>query len=235
MMTRYPWFARQEWHHILFCHWPVAHHLLQPLIPSPFSIDTFKGQAWLTIVLFKATSSRFRAMPKKMSFPPFMQLNVRTYVHLRHKPGVYFFSLDVNNFLAVFGARLFSLPFMQAKMSMQQDGSGISASSYRIHKEMPFLDVRATYVPKKKLQTNVHALAQWLTERYRFYFIHRGCLIKGSLSHTSWELYDVKTHLNIKGRIGPINFATLKSPLVFYADNKEAFLHPFEKLGIIDL
>src|SRR5699024_6932694 len=147
MMTRYPWFACQEWHHILFCHWPVAHHLLQPLIPSPFSIDTFKGQAWLTIVLFKATSSRFSAMPKTMSFSSFITFKLRTSIHLLHNSGVYLFSLSVINFLAVLGTRLFSLPSILAKISMQQVGSGISASSYRIHKEMPFLAVRATYVP----------------------------------------------------------------------------------------
>ena len=49
------------------------------------------------------------------------EINVRTYVHLDGIPGIWFFSLDANNPVAVWGAKLaFHLPYFNARMSLEQ-------------------------------------------------------------------------------------------------------------------
>ena len=62
------------------------------------------------------------AMPWMSAFP---ELNIRTYVSLQGKPGVWFFSLDATNPVAVRVARLaFHLPYMDANITIRQDESG---------------------------------------------------------------------------------------------------------------
>ena len=46
----------------------------------------------------------------------FPELNVRTYVTYQGKPGVYFFSLDASNLLAVWAARaVYHLPYFHSR------------------------------------------------------------------------------------------------------------------------
>ena len=55
------------------------------------------------------------ALPWLSAFP---ELNVRTYVEMQGKPGVWFFSLDATNPLAVWTARrMFHLPYHRADIS----------------------------------------------------------------------------------------------------------------------
>ena len=66
----------------------------------------------------------------------FPELNVRTYVRVGDKPGVFFFSLDAGNPVAVFLARtLFYLPYFRARMDMatRPGGHTVHYQSVRTH------------------------------------------------------------------------------------------------------
>src|SRR5699024_11745815 len=80
MQQGFPWIAQQNWEDILFIHTPVPASVLQEYVPAPFTIDTYNGQGWLTLVLFRATNSRFRYFPSFLSYPKLNQMNLRTYV-----------------------------------------------------------------------------------------------------------------------------------------------------------
>ena len=91
----------QTWHDLLFAHWRVSAAALRPLVPEGLAIDEFDGSAWLAVVPFRMSGVRLRwtlALPWLSVFP---ELNVRTYVTYKGKPGVWFFSLDAGNPLAV--------------------------------------------------------------------------------------------------------------------------------------
>src|SRR6266704_6531932 len=106
-----PWVMAQRWHDLLFAHWPVPAGELQHLIPTPLTIDTFDGQAWLAVVPFRMSGVRLRGTPAVPWLSAFPELNVRTYVKCEGRPGVWFFSLDAGNPLAVAIARAwFHLP-----------------------------------------------------------------------------------------------------------------------------
>ena len=87
-------------------------------IPADLAIDTFDGQAWLGIIPFSMTGVRLRWTPPVPGLSAFPELNVRTYVTAQDKPGVWFFSLDAANALAVLAARAaFHLPYFRARMN----------------------------------------------------------------------------------------------------------------------
>lgn len=110
----------QTWHDLLFMHWPVAVDALRPHLPGALPLDTFDGSAWLGIVPFRMSGVRPRFLPSVPWLSAFPELNVRTYVTLDNKPGVWFFSLDAGNPIAVQIARSwFKLPYFNADMHTQ--------------------------------------------------------------------------------------------------------------------
>src|SRR5438045_240507 len=109
------------WHDLLFAHWPVSPDLFRKHIPSRLKIDLFDGEAWIGIVPFRMSDVRLRVAPSPPGFSSFPELNVRTYVTDGEKPGVWFFSLDATNRLAVeIARRWFHLQYFHAKMAITE-------------------------------------------------------------------------------------------------------------------
>ena len=116
----------QNWGKLLFMHWAIDAETLRPLIPAQLTIDTFDGKAWIGIVPFTMWGIRASFLPPIPGTSAFHELNVRTYVHFNGVPGVWFFSLDAVNRLAIWGARTFYyLPYFNARMSLAQKGNAI--------------------------------------------------------------------------------------------------------------
>jgi len=107
-----PWVMTQTWHDLLFAHWPVAATALRKHVPPEFAVDLFDGTAWLGIVPFHMTNLAPRGVPSLPWISEFPELNVRTYVRVNERAGIYFFSLDAGSALAVQAARwLLNLPY----------------------------------------------------------------------------------------------------------------------------
>ena len=105
----------QQWGDLLFMHWPVPVAVLQPYLPPRLQLDTYDGMAWLAVVPFRMWDVHTRFTPPLPGARDFLELNVRTYVHLDGVPGVWFLSLDASNALAVWAARtFFHLPYLRA-------------------------------------------------------------------------------------------------------------------------
>ncbi|MFC3885179.1 DUF2071 domain-containing protein [Bacillus songklensis] len=47
------WVMTQEWKDLLFMHWPLPPDLIKKHIPSELELDTFDGNAWISILPFK--------------------------------------------------------------------------------------------------------------------------------------------------------------------------------------
>lgn len=123
----------QRWSHLLFLHWEVPAELLTETLPAGLHLDTFQDRAFLGIVPFYMEKVRPRFLPPVPRLSWFLELNLRTYVYDdQGRPGVWFYSLDANQALAVELARkLFHLPYQHAEMSSQQDDKGIHYQSRR--------------------------------------------------------------------------------------------------------
>ena len=108
----------QRWEDLLFLHWiydPVA---IQRTLPRGLIVDTFEGKSYIGIVPFFMCDVRPRFCPRVPYVSDFLELNVRTYVYdERGVPGIWFYSLDASQWLAVRAARqFFCLPYFDSEM-----------------------------------------------------------------------------------------------------------------------
>ena len=112
----------QRWRELLFLHWEVDPEMLQERLPKGLHLDLFEGKAYLGIVPFMMERIRPKFLPCLPWLSDFLELNVRTYVHDdQGRPGVWFFSLDCDQPIAVEIARkFFHLPYQHAVMSAKR-------------------------------------------------------------------------------------------------------------------
>lgn len=108
----------QSWRDLLFLHWELDPREIQDSLPPGLFVDTFGGKAYLGIVPFFMRSVRPRFLPAVPGISDFLETNVRTYVYDRcGRPGIWFYSLDANQPLAVrIARRWFGLPYFDAEM-----------------------------------------------------------------------------------------------------------------------
>jgi uncharacterized protein len=181
----------QSWGGLLFMHWPVPARSLRPLIPAPLAIDTFEGVAWVGITPFTTWGLRPALLPAVPLLSASHEINVRTYVHLDGTPGVWFFSLDANNPLAVLGARLaFHLPYFPARMSIERQDRTIHFTSRRTHRHAASAEFEASWTVGDRLaQPEPDSLDFFLIERYCLYTARKGKLYRARIFHRPWPLH----------------------------------------------
>jgi uncharacterized protein len=181
-----PWMMVQVWRDLLFAHWAMPVKAIRALVPEPLAIDTFEGTAWLSITPFHM-SVRVRGLPHLPGMLDVPELNCRTYVKAGGKIGVYFFSLDAANRLAVLGARvLYHLPYFYADMQYTKDSDTISYSSVRQGTTW-----RGNYRPTSEPRiAHVGSPEYFLAERYCLYTLWNGRIYRGEIHHLPWSLQD---------------------------------------------
>ena len=188
-MPRTPWLLTQSWHDLLFAHWRVEASELRRLVPAAFDLDLFDGEAWLGVVPFYMTNVGLRATPVLPWISTFAELNVRTYVRVADRPGVYFFSLDAARWLAVAAARAcLNLPYYVADMTVERRGDALRyESARRTGTPANFL---ATYEPASApFIASAGSIEYFLTERYCLYHQdRRGHSYRLDIHHAPWPL-----------------------------------------------
>nr|WP_275669728.1 DUF2071 domain-containing protein [Planococcus salinus] len=217
----------QEWHDLVFMHWPVDRNEMRKYVPAELEIDIYDGKAWLGLVFFKAKKTRPRFLPPVPGVSSFLELNVRTYVTYKRQSGVYFFSLDADHPLAVKAARLGDfLPYRHAQMAMSTTGKRCTFKSRRTNKgsfpESLELSYRVTSHPVDKTE-----LESWLTERYCLWTKPKGQLLRLDIEHSPWKLQ------YIQGEIENNTMASflsknlhLEKPLTHYSKRKKVRFFP---------
>jgi uncharacterized protein YqjF (DUF2071 family) len=207
---RGPWVMRQTWRNLLFAHWPFPPEGLRALVPQALALDTFGGQAWLGVVPFAMRDVHPRGIPSVPWLSHFLELNVRTYVRMEEKgvvkPGVYFFSLEAANPVAVALARaLILLPYFNAAMTCSETAEGwIEYRSRREHAGAPAADFRGRYRPAGRVYlSDPGTLDHWLTERYALYTVDgAGRPYIGEIHHLPWPLMPAEAELEAGHLVG---------------------------------
>jgi uncharacterized protein YqjF (DUF2071 family) len=185
------WIMAQSWHDLMFAHWRVDAALLRPLVPAALTIDTFENQAWIAVVPFRMSGVRLRGTPALPWLSAFPELNVRTYVVAEGKPGVWFFSLDAQNPIAVAAARAwFHLPYFRARMQCEQRGGWIHYSSERTHRGAKPGVLEAKYrAIGEVFEAQPGTLEHFLMERYSLYAQASDArILRGEIHHRPWQL-----------------------------------------------
>lgn len=184
-----PWVMYQSWRRLLFAHWPLPHDVLRAAVPKELTLETFDGSAWLGMTPFRVTDLHPRGVPAIPVGSDFPELNLRTYVRVGDRPGVFFFSLDAGSRLAVMGARAFyRLPYHAAEMSEEERDGWIHYRSRRSDGAAAVFEARyrPTGTPSPPAPGT---LEHFLTERYALYTVLReGQVLRAEIHHRPWPL-----------------------------------------------
>lgn len=181
------------WHDLCFLHWPVRAESVRARLPAPIApfLDIFDGWAWIAVVPFHMSGVRGWGLPGLPGLSAFPELNVRTYVTMDGRPGVWFFSLDATSRIAVRVARaMFSLPYMDARITCRDEHGQIVYHSLRTHRGEPPAEFAASYAPTGQVfAAQPGSIEHFLTERYALYSLtRRGVVLRGDIDHPPWPL-----------------------------------------------
>lgn len=228
-----PWIMTQSWHDLLFAHWPLPPGALRDKVPEAYPIDTFDGHAWIGVIPFHMTNVAPRGIPALPWVSAFPELNVRTYVTVDGKPGVFFLSLDAGNPLAVRAARaLFSLPYYSAVMDVGSKDGWIHYDSRR--SEEPAAAFAGRYRPSGPARKPVRGtLEHFLTERYCLYTIDSEQRpYRLEIHHPPWPLQPAELDLSVNTMAQAAGVQLPDSgPLLHFSRRQDMVAWPLERLA----
>lgn len=183
--------GRQRWNHLLFGHWKIDAAEIQATLPAGLFVDTFEGDAYLGVVPFFMQRVRPAWLPPLPGISWFLELNVRTYVFdTGGRPGVWFYSLDCNQPVAVcLARRFFHLPYFHAKMSSVIRDGTIFYRSQRRSAGTPVCEYAWRSGPDAS-PSQPDSLAFFLAERYLLFAADpAGRLFEGRVHHAPYRVF----------------------------------------------
>jgi uncharacterized protein YqjF (DUF2071 family) len=230
--VRQPPVMYQRWKHLLFLHWSLPPQVIQSTLPQGLQVDTFDGKAWIGIVPFYMQGVRpawFVAVPGVSNF---LELNLRTYVRdSSGRPGIWFYSLDANQVLAVCLARAaFALPYKYAAMSATVSNGEIDYRSRRFgFKNALHYRYRST---EKIGEARFGSLEFFLIERYRLFACRENKLFTGQVHHSPYQLCEVAVTVADPGLFAMDGFQTPAGPPAhaIYSGRVDVSIYPIDSV-----
>jgi hypothetical protein len=202
------WLLSQSCDDLLFAHFAVDPATLRRLVPDVLTLDLFDGAAWVTVSPSSISHMRPSGIPALPGFSFFRQVNLRTYVSVGGKPGLFYFSVDTGSLSAVWFARVFF------RMQYWHSGILMSGATIQAHKPQdPTIHFRstrlhgpaairgaatfeATYAPEgEPASARRGSLDEFLIERYCVYSLHRRRLYRTEVHHQPWPLQSAKVEI----------------------------------------
>jgi uncharacterized protein YqjF (DUF2071 family) len=195
-----PWVMSMRWCDLLFAHWAIDPAVVRRVIPAGLELDLFDGFAYVGVVPFRMEGVKPRLVPALPGLHAFPELNLRTYVTSGGKPGVWFFSLDAGQKLAVRAARhFFHLPYFDAEFRIETVEENITYAALRTHRGAPDGKLVANYRPIGPVYESARgSLDSWLTDRYCLYSAdNAGRLYRADIDHQAWPLQPSEAELPV--------------------------------------
>jgi uncharacterized protein YqjF (DUF2071 family) len=180
----------QRWTRLVFLHWRLAPQAVRPRVPPELELDLFDGAAWVTLAAFHVSRMRPSLLPPLPGLSDAEQINVRTYVRRDGVPGLWFFSLDANNQLAVWAARLvYRLPWHRARMEAREIDGGAALRSERAEAGAPPATLDAEWrVGDVMPSPEAGTVDSFLLDRYILYAGAPPHLLRARIHHRRWPL-----------------------------------------------
>jgi uncharacterized protein len=231
------WAVTQRWNDLLFAHWPVPASTLAGLLPEWLQPDTHQGSAWLGAVPFWLDRIRIRGVPPLPGIRNFPDLQLRTYVRDQYTgtPGVYSFSFDASNLLAIAVARtLYHLPYYWAEMRFEQRTEREFAFSSSRHFAKRQVNFNARYrglgATRKTVELSAGSFEYFFSERFYLFSANRaGQPIRAHLHHVPWPLEDAEAEIernDLAAAIG-IDLPEIE-PILHYSRRLAVYVWPTE-------
>jgi uncharacterized protein len=191
----------EKWNDLLFLHWEYDPQAIQHLLPKGLYVDTFDGKAYLGVVPFFMRDVHPHLFPSILRTSDFLELNVRTYVFdNKGTPGVWFYSLDANHYLAVKAARLFfNLPYFYANLTAEFNPTNREIA-YACSRHGTDSNLKSQFRYRSISETSFakpDTLEFFLIERYILFAYSNNKLYSGRVWHSPYPLTDVEvSHLD---------------------------------------
>lgn len=230
-----PWIMTQQWHDLLFAHWQAPADAIRKLLPKALELDTYDGQAWISIVPFTMSGVRLRGTPSHRWLSCFPELNVRSYVQAGGKAGVWFFSLDAANAVAVaIARRWFHLPYFRSQMNSRVTAQDVAYSSRRADRRGGNEQLEVSYSPNgSSFECQPGTLQYFLTERYCLYAQRPdGALLRSEIHHAPWSLQEARATFATNTMTRGFGIDTSAPPLLLhFSQLQKVIVWPPHKLG----
>lgn len=230
-----PWLIGQTWDDLLFAHWPLTVAALRPYVPPMLELDTYDGCPWLGITPFRITAVRARGALPLPGLSTFIELNVRTYVRLGGRPGIWFFSLDASSPLAVRVARRFyRLPYFRARMRAERRADEVCFASAREGAGRPVVFSAAYGSRGEVAEPRRGTLEHFLTERYCLYTVRGNRLFRADIHHRPWPLQAAAAAIELNTMVPP-GLRAEGEPLLHLSRRQDVVIWPLALVSAEDL
>jgi uncharacterized protein YqjF (DUF2071 family) len=226
------WLMGQTWLNLLFAHWRLPPAALEGVVPPQLPLDTFEGDAWLGVTPFFVAGLRLRGTPPVPRLSSFAEINVRTYVTVDDKPGIYFLSLDAGSWAAVQAARLtYRLPYFRSLISADVEDGAIRYEAERISGDGPPASFSATYgAAGELLPVREGSLERWLSERYCLYTLDgRQRIQRADIHHPPWALQPARATIERNTMAETFEIELEGEPLLHRSRRQDVVIWPLRR------
>lgn len=223
------WLMGQSWIDLLFAHWRVPEEALREVVPPQLPIDAYEGAAYLGVTPFCVRGLRLRGTAPAPVVSSFPELNVRTYVSVEGKPGIYFLSLDADSCAAVHAARrAYRLPYHRSRIRIDRDEEGIRYDLIRTSGDGPPAYFEGRYGSEGgELPVRDGSLERWLTERYCLYTLDdSGRIQRGDIHHPPWPLRHGWAEIETNTMAMPFGIELEGEPLLHFSPRQDVVIWP---------
>ena len=212
------WKYYQEWDDTLFLHYKIPQDILWELLPPGLLLDTYQGEAWLSVVAFRVSNMRLKYLPPVPYASEFDEINFRTYVIKDGIPGIYFITIETGKLLTALMAKGFiGLDYQKAKIKHRHNRYNLSKSVDDSRMHVKYLSLQT--LPEK---TN---LDKWLTERYCAYTVIHKKMYRFNIHHKPWPLKKIKLRrIEIQYNKGRLQLLNTKHDLQHFAQQQKVLL-----------
>ena len=178
----------QQWRDLAYVHWRYSPEEIQALLPRGLDVDVHDGSAWVGLIPFSMRKIGLPRLPAIPYFGSFPEVNVRTYVRHNGRPGVWFFSLDVNRFLPALVARTtYLLPYCWGSADHTLAGNSLTTN---VHRRWPSSSNTKISISVGSEIESPDDTAVFLSARWGLYSRgFRGALRYAPVDHEKWPLY----------------------------------------------
>lgn len=227
---------QMKWHDLCFLHWPVAAELLRPHIPPGLQLEEYDGRAWLGLVPFWMSCVGPIGTPSIAGVSTFPEFNVRTYVRDREARGVWFFSLDCSQPLAVRTARtVFHLAYFDAWMRFEWQRGWCYYHTQRTHRGCSPVRFAGRYrTTGDAFLAPEGSLEEWMTERYWLFSADRqGRVYRARVEHPRWPLQPAECEIDFSDMETELGFRLEGPPAsVLFGGYQRVYGHPLQRASL---
>ena len=179
--------CRQRWESLTFLHWAYDAAQLQRHLPSGFEVDTWRGDAWVSMTPFVMAEFRVDDLPPAGRFSTFPETNLRTYVRGPDgRDGIWFFCLEAASLPIVLSAStLYGVPYKWARMSVEAG----TAVRYRSRRRLGRPAAHDIAVEVGAPCDDPSDLDHWLSGRWRAWTRVAGRPCTVPVEHPPWPLW----------------------------------------------